>query len=158
MDTPDLSCSTWDIQSSLIPICQVVPYLCSSDRFCGHSLRSFLALPILLNCVYNTYMCIMYIYTHIYNVLFGDINVQSLCCKVLWVLTNCPFVAIYYLFIWPHQILVEAHEIFNICSGMWTLSCCLSDLVSWTGIEPRPLHWQCGVLVTRQPGKSLQRF
>lgn len=83
LDAPDLSCSTWDIQSSLIPIRQVVPYLCSSDRFCGHSLRSFLALPILLNCVYNTYMCIVYIYTHIYNVLFGDINVQCLCCKVL---------------------------------------------------------------------------
>ena len=28
------------------------------------------------------------------------------------------------------------------------------DLVPWSGIEPGPLCWECGVLATRAPGKS----
>ena len=28
-------------------------------------------------------------------------------------------------------------------------------LVPWSGVEPAPLHWQCGVLTTGPPGKSL---
>ena len=30
-------------------------------------------------------------------------------------------------------------------------------LVPWTGIEPMPLQWECGVLTTGLPGKSLTR-
>ena len=42
----------------------------------------------------------------------------------------------FYLFIWPHQVSVEAHGIFS--CGMQTLSCGMWDLVPWPGIEPRP--------------------
>ena len=34
------------------------------------------------------------------------------------------------------------------------LSCGLWDLVPWPGIEPGPLHWECGILATGLPGKS----
>ena len=43
--------------------------------------------------------------------------------------------------------------------GMWTLSCSIPDLVP----QPQesnlgPLHWECGVLATEPPGKSLDLF
>ena len=49
-------------------------------------------------------------------------------------------------------IFVAACRIFH-CS-MQTLSCSMWDLVPWPGIEPGPLHWECGVLATGPPGKS----
>ena len=36
------------------------------------------------------------------------------------------------------------------------LSCNMWDLVPWPGVEPRPLHWEHGVLATGPPGKSLR--
>ena len=50
------------------------------------------------------------------------------------------------LLIWLPQVLAVACKLFG-CS-MW-------DLVPWPGIEPRPLHWENGVLATGSPGKSL---
>ena len=35
------------------------------------------------------------------------------------------------------------------------LCCCLWDVVPWLEIEPRPLQWECRVLATVPPGKSL---
>ena len=35
------------------------------------------------------------------------------------------------------------------------LSCCLWDVVPWLEIEPGPLQWECRVLATEPPGKSL---
>jgi len=52
-----------------------------------------------------------------------------------------------YLFTWLRHILVAAHGVFNLCFGMWTLSCNMWDLVLWPGIEPGPpcirslSHW-----------------
>ena len=36
----------------------------------------------------------------------------------------------------------------SLVGGMW-------DLVPWPGTEPGPLHWECRVLTTGPPGKSL---
>ena len=72
------------------------------------------------------------------------------------------FKKIFNLFIWLHWVLVVAHGnldlrcrigIFSCC--VWALSCSVWDLVPWPGGEPRPLHWECGVLATGPPGKSL---
>lgn len=38
---------------------------------------------------------------------------------------------------------------------MCALSCGTWHLVSQPGIKAGPLHWECGVLATGQPGKSL---
>ena len=35
------------------------------------------------------------------------------------------------------------------------LSCSMWDPAPWPGIEPRPLHWEHGVLAIGPPGKSL---
>ena len=35
------------------------------------------------------------------------------------------------------------------------VSCGIRDLVSWIGMEPGPLHWECEVLAPGPPGKSL---
>ena len=56
------------------------------------------------------------------------------------------------LFIWPCQILVVACGIFR--CGMPTLNCSMWGLVPWPGMEPGPLHWKHGILVTGPPGKS----
>ena len=34
------------------------------------------------------------------------------------------------------------------------LSCSMGDVVPWSGIKPRPLHWEHRVLATGPPGKS----
>ena len=66
------------------------------------------------------------------------------------------------LFIWLCRVLVVARGNFDLhcrigifSCGMWALSCSMWDLVPWPGVEPRPLHWECGVLATGPPGKSL---
>ena len=61
-----------------------------------------------------------------------------------------------YLFIWLRGLLG---------CGLWApwlwlvgslVAACMWDLVPWPGIEPRPpLHWECGVLSTAPPVKSL---
>ena len=48
--------------------------------------------------------------------------------------------------IWDLWSLMEPYGIFS--CGMW-------DLVLWSGIEPRPLHWEGGLLATGPQGKSL---
>ena len=57
-----------------------------------------------------------------------------------------------FLCIWLRRVLVMALRMFS--GGMWTLSCGTWDLVPWSGMEPRPLHWEWGVLATGPPGKS----
>ena len=52
------------------------------------------------------------------------------------------------LFIWLHQIVVMALGLFSLC-------CCMWDLVVQPGIQPGPRHWACEVLVTEPPGTSL---
>ena len=68
----------------------------------------------------------------------------------------------FYLFIWPHRLLVAAlgcpvsAAVCRIFSrSMGTLSCGMWDLVPWPGIEPGPLPWECRVLTTGPPGTSL---
>lgn len=39
----------------------------------------------------------------------------------------------------------------GLSSGMW-------DLVPGPGVEPRPLHWEYGILATGPPGKPLFFF
>jgi len=39
--------------------------------------------------------------------------------------------------------------------GMGNLSCIMWDLVPWPGWEPQPLLWECRILATGPPGKSL---
>ena len=55
-------------------------------------------------------------------------------------------------------VLIVAHGIFALCCSVWTLSCSMWDLVSWSGIESGPLHWEHGVLATALQGKSLFFF
>ena len=43
------------------------------------------------------------------------------------------------------MVFVVAHRIFG---------CSMQDLVPRPGIEPWPLHWECGVLAAGPPGKS----
>ena len=52
------------------------------------------------------------------------------------------------VFIWLHHALAAVSRNFNIRQGMW-------GLVPRQGIEPSPLHYDQGVLVTRPPRKSL---
>ena len=68
-----------------------------------------------------------------------------------------PAVFFFLIFIWLHWILVAAHGIFDLCFGMQNLLFRLGmwDLVPWPGTEPRPLHWEQGVLATGPPGKCL---
>ena len=42
-----------------------------------------------------------------------------------------------------------------ICLVVLSLSCNMWNLVSCPGPEPGPLRWECKVLATRPPGKSL---
>ena len=71
-----------------------------------------------------------------------------------WVLvTIC---GIFYLFIWLHWVLFPARGVFR--CGLGTLSCDTWDLVSWAGMKPRLLHWDCGVLATGPPRKSWKFF
>ena len=65
----------------------------------------------------------------------------------------------YLLFIWPCQVLVEAHGIFlKISYDIWILSCGLWDLVPWPGMEPGPLALGAGSLSLWTPRKSQQWF
>ena len=50
-----------------------------------------------------------------------------------------------YLYVWLHWALVAACRIF---------SCSTWALTAWSGIEPRSLHWEHGVLATGPSGKS----
>ena len=53
----------------------------------------------------------------------------------------------FHLFIWPCQVLVVAHRIFDLFAGcgIWILD---------RGWNLGPLHWERRILVTRLPGKS----
>ena len=42
----------------------------------------------------------------------------------------------------------------GVCCYIQSLICGLWDLVPRPGIEPRPLHWELGVLIAGPPGKS----
>ena len=58
------------------------------------------------------------------------------------------------LFIWLCWVFFVTHGVFDSC-GRWVPSCGTWELVPWSGIEPGPLHWECGVLATGPPEKSL---
>ena len=40
--------------------------------------------------------------------------------------------------------------------GVWTLSLVLWDTVTWPGVEPGPLRWECGFSAIGPPGKSVR--
>ena len=64
------------------------------------------------------------------------------------------FLMFIYLFIWLHQVFIEAHWIFIMACGLF--SCGIWDLILWPGIEPGPLalgaqrlsHWTTGEVPT----------
>ena len=58
------------------------------------------------------------------------------------------YVFLCYVFTWLRQILVRTCGIFDLSRG-------LRNVVPWSGIKPRPLHWEHVVLATGPPGKSL---
>ena len=62
----------------------------------------------------------------------------------------------FFFLIWLHWVLVGTCRIFT--AACWIFSCSLWDPASWPGIEPGPLHWECRVLATGSPGKSLLYF
>ena len=73
---------------------------------------------------------------------------------LLMTLGGCHFLNIYlYLLIFLLHILFVARGIFS-CS-MSNLSCRMLDLIPQSGTELGPQHWECGVLATGPPGKSL---
>ena len=54
-------------------------------------------------------------------------------------------------------VLVMSRGLLSLHRGTWDLwlwHCGMWNLVPWPGIEPRPLHWEHGVLAARPPGKS----
>ena len=55
------------------------------------------------------------------------------------------FLSCIYLFIWLYWSQLQ-HTRY--------VSCGILDLVPWTGIKPRPLHWELRVLATGPPEKS----
>ena len=55
-------------------------------------------------------------------------------------------------FIWLCWVFSVTRGVFDSC-GRQAPSCGTWD--PWPGIEPGPLHWECGVLVTGPPEKSL---
>ena len=69
---------------------------------------------------------------------------SSQCHWTVWAGWLISFI-FFYLFIWLCWVLVVACEL--LVHSMW-------NLVPWPGIEPRPLHWEHGVLATGPPGKS----
>ena len=62
------------------------------------------------------------------------------------------FIKTNFLFFWLHGVSVVVFRVYR--WKMWTLSRRLWDLAPWLGVEPGPLHWECGVLATGSPGKS----
>ena len=75
----------------------------------------------------------------------------------LRVFFNC----IYYLFAWAGYYLRHAGSwswlqcVRSSSCSMQTICCSMWDLVPWPGFNPGPLHWECGVLASEPPAKSL---
>ena len=57
-----------------------------------------------------------------------------------------------YLFIWLHQVFIEAHWIFITACGLFSLAYVIS--FPDQGLNLGPLHWALRVLATGPPGKS----
>ena len=79
---------------------------------------------------------------------------MRLCISKLFPICSFPGVLFFFsIFIWLHRVFVVACRFFS--CGMCTLSCGTWHLVTRPGIKAGPLHWECGVLATGPPGKSL---
>ena len=90
------------------------------------------------------------IYKILHSLPPGDHSSPWSLCSSLWFLFFF-FQYLFYLFIWLQQVLAAPWGIFFF---FFFSSCSMWDLVPWSGIECRPLHWKRGVLATGLPGKS----
>ena len=101
---------------------------------------------------------------------------RSYMCSISFCLHSWPMLLLntfqnlflYFLCVWLFRVLVAACGILimvgRIFSGgvrdsqLRVPSCGVWDLAPLPGTEPGPLHWECGVLATGPPGKSLKCF
>ena len=80
------------------------------------------------------------------HIQWQDSHVCSSCCCFF------SFLFFKYLFVWLHLVLGHSGLQSSLqCVG--SPSCSMRYLVPWPGMEPRPLHWEWGVLATGPPGK-----
>ena len=89
--------------------------------------------------------------------LYWDVANQILCLRNMQFRPrDCIQSTLFFFLIRLHWVLVGTCRIFT--AACWIFSCSLWDPASWPGIEPGPLHWECRVLATGSPGKSLLYF